>query len=236
MQTQKTIKKAIFFLITSIVFQSTIFASNNIVTKNYVLNQFSTLKISNSFQVEFKHSNENKVSVEIDENTLKNLSVTNTNNELSLKLKDCNFCKTKTLKAIVYGNSLIAIFVSGASTFTSDYTFIGKEISIKNSGASRINIIVKTEKLDIDVSGASKINVNGSATKLLLDASGASNYNGKNCKNNFADISASGASKVIVDCSDTLEVKPSGASSIKYISTPKTINKVTSGASNVVEY
>ena len=76
MQSQKTIKKAIFFLITSIVFQSTIFASNNIVTKNYVLNQFSTLKISNSFQVEFKHSNENKVSVEIDENTLKNLSAT----------------------------------------------------------------------------------------------------------------------------------------------------------------
>ena len=96
--------------------------------------------------------------------------------------------------------------------------------------------VIKTEKLDVDISGASKININGNATKLLLDASGASNYNGKNCKNNFADISASGASKVIVDCSDTLEVKASGASSIKYISTPKTINKVTSGASNVVEY
>ena len=90
MQTQKTIKKAIFFLITSIVFQSTIFASNNIVTKNYVLNQFSTLKISNSFQVEFKHSNENKVSVEIDENTLKNLSVKS--NSL-WKFFNCNFCK-----------------------------------------------------------------------------------------------------------------------------------------------
>lgn len=236
MQTQKTTIKTILSLMIIIAFHSVSIAQNETITKNFIITEFSKLKISNSFQVEFIHSNENKVTVEIDEKTLKNLSVTNINNELSIKLKDCNYCRTKTLKATVYGNSLTEIYVSGASTFTSDYNFIEKEISIKNSGASKIDISMKAEKLEVDISGASKINLNGYATKLLLDASGASNYNGKKCKNNYADISASGASKVIVDCSDTLDVKASGASSIKYISAPKTVNKITSGASNVNSY
>lgn len=232
MQTLQTSIKTLLLLVFTLTLQSLSFAEGT-VTKTYSVKEFSTLKISSAFKVEFIHSSENKVIVEVDEKLDECVYVANAGNDLVIKLKDCYKNNIHTMTAKVYGNSLSAIYLSGASSFISDYTFVEKEILLKNSGASKIEISLKTEKLDIELSGASKMEVSGTATKQTINASGASNYNGKDCKNKDTDVSASGASKITVDCSDTLDVKASGASSVKYVNEPKTINKVLSGASNV---
>lgn len=232
MQTLQTSIKTLLLLVFTITLHSISLAEST-VTKNYSVKEFSTLKISSAFKVEFIHSSENKVIVEVDEKLAECVYVANAGNDLVIKLKDCYKNNIHTMTAKVYGNSLSAIYLSGASSFVSDYTFVEKEILLKNSGASKIEISLKTEKLDIELSGASKIEVSGTATKQTINASGASNYNGKDCKNKDTDVTASGASKITVNCSDTLDVQASGASSVKYVNEPKTINKILSGASNV---
>ena len=233
MKTNTTTKAILLLILTIAISPISLASSDKTVIKNYTIKAFSTLKVSSAFKVEFIHSNENKVSVEIDEDEADHLYVGTSENELTIKLKDCMNCRTHVLKATVYGNSLSEIFISGASSFTSTYTFTEKKMNIKSSGASKIEISLNTENLGADVSGASKITVKGKATTQEIDASGASNYNGKECKNNNSNITASGASKITIDCADTLHAEASGASSIKYISKPKTVNQDISGASNI---
>jgi hypothetical protein len=228
--------KTTFILFLTIVFSHISQASSlKTATKNYTVKEFSNLKVISAFQVEYIYSDENKVSVEIDEDVAKNLFVGNSGNTLIIKLKDCNYCKTHTLKAKVYGKSLSGINISGASTFTSNYVFNENNMSIKTSGASKVSINLKTTELDIDISGASKVIVSGNAIHQTIEASGASNYNAEKCNSNNVHINATGASKVIIDCTETLDADASGASSIRYISKPKTINQNTSGASSVRE-
>lgn len=233
---KKLATKTIFILILTIVFSHISQASSfKTITKNYTVKEFSILNASSAFQVEFIYSDENKVSVEIDEDVAKNLFVGNNGNTLIIKLKDCNYCKTHTLKAKVYGKSLSGVNISGASTFTSNHVFNDNNISIKTSGASKVSINVKTIELDINVTGASKITVNGKAVKQTIEASGASSYNAEKCSSKNINAKASGASKIIIDCTDLLDADASGASSIRYLNKPKTIHQNTSGASSVRE-
>jgi hypothetical protein len=229
---KKIIKKVAIIVLVLIAYSNSALAYDT-VTKNYTVSNFSALKVSSAFTVEFIHSNENKVVVEIDKDAEKNLYVGVNDGKLVIKLQDCNYCNTRTLKAKVYGNSINELYISGASSFVSNYTFNEKKMSIKISGASKVDISIKTEQLSTDISGASKLIANGIATTQLIDASGASNFNGKNCKSNNVSVEASGASKVTIDCSNTLNVDASGASSIRYLSRPKTVNENSSGASSV---
>lgn len=230
MQMKNLFKSFITLVLTLTLIQA---VSAGTVTKYYTVKEFSRLKVSSAFQAEFIHSNENKVVIEIDEDDADNVFVGNSDGEVTIKMKDYGNYHTSVMKAKVYGNSLSGIFVSGASRFTSDYTFTEKEMNIRTTGASKAEIIISAENLDIDLSGASKLTIKGSAAKQTIDISGASNYNGKECKSTNIDIGASGASKAILNCSNTLDAEASGASHVKYMSEPQKVTKSTSGASEV---
>lgn len=203
------------------------------ITKNFAVKEFSKLKTGSAFHVEFIHSNENKVDIEIDEDMADKLFVENSGDELTIKLKDYSGNNIHTMKAKVYGNTLSELTISGAAHFKSDYTFTEKNIDINSSGASKVDITINTENLNMEISGASKVITKGNADKQIIEISGASNYNGKECKSANITIESSGASKASINCTDTLNVEASGASHITYTSVPKNINKETSGASSV---
>lgn len=203
------------------------------ISKTYAVKPFSQLRASSGFDVEFIHSDENKVIIEIGEDAAKKLMVENKGKELIIQLQDCINVSTKTMKATVYGNSLSSITMSGATTFSSDHTFGEKDMKINTSGASKMTILLKTENLDIDLSGASKLTVKGTAIKQMIEMSGASDYNGKGCKSMNIDISCSGASKAKLDCSGTLDAEASGASHVTYLNEPEKLYKKQSGASEI---
>lgn len=228
----KLLSKSLNVFLLLITFTQISFAANT-VTRNYTVKEFNELKAESAFKVEFIHSDENKVIIEIDEDAVDNVYVANEGEKLVIKLKEYNKYNINTMKAKVYGNSLSGISVSGASNFSSTYTFNEKNINIKAAGASKMEISIKTETLTADISGASKVTVKGDADKQTVYASGASHYDGKECKSNDVDITASGASKAIIDCKDSLDAKASGASHISYISTPKNIERIETGAGSI---
>jgi hypothetical protein len=203
------------------------------ITKTYSVNAYSRLTVSSAFEVEFIHSNEKKVIIEIDKAAADNVYVGNQGDNLIIKMKDYTKRNTGTMSAKVYGPSLTGVTVSGASSFKSDHTFTETDFTLNASGASSVDISVNTQSLTTELSGASKVSVTGSADHLKIESSGASHFQGKKCKSKTASATASGASKIVIDCSDSLDAIASGASDITYLSEPKTIKKKTSGASDI---
>lgn len=208
-------------------------ANAKTVIKNYPVKDFSELRIGSAFEVEFIHSNENKVTVETDDEVAESVFVGTSGDELTIKLKEGRYYHTHALKAKVYGNSLERIFIGGASSFTTDFIFSEKSIDATVSGASKAVFAVKTNDLHVNVSGASKVTIKGSAGQQDADVSGASFYDAKGCISSDSFINSSGASKVILQCTDTLNVDARGASHITVINTPKKIHKSLSGASDL---
>lgn len=105
--------------------------------------------------------------------------------------------------------------------------------SINSSGVANVSVSnVKNDKLGIDASGASKVSVQGETSQLTIDVSGASHIDADSLTALTARIGASGASNVLVNASNELNVDASGASKVIYSGTAR-VTKSTSGGSSV---
>ena len=143
---------------------------------------------------------------------------------------------SRQVKVTVYSKSFSELYVSGASkVYTADSTFFRfADFKLELHGASEAHLKVFVNGLfDVNVSGASDADLSGTSGKLYLESSGASGVDANQLKARNGDIHVSGASHADVNVSDTLEAEASGASHIGFTGNPKSINKSSSGASEI---
>jgi hypothetical protein len=101
------------------------------------------------------------------------------------------------------------------------------------SGASKLNLAIKTQKMFMDISGASQFTPSGNAQKVSGDLSGASQLNAFGFFSDEMNVSVSGASNARVDVSKYLKVNASGASKMRYRGNPTT--EISASGASVVE-
>ena len=193
-------------------FRSKVKGSGNIVTERRDLTGFKGINVGGIFQVEAAAQKDYGVEVEVDDNLVHRVRTEVRNGILHIDFD-----------GHLKSRGPIVVRVS-APNFE----------SIDASGASSVNLTdLNSSVLNIDSSGASKIAVAGKAEKLTVDVSGATKINAADLKAVDANIEASGASYVDVYATGTLAADASGASKISYSGSPTNVNRKTSGASSV---
>lgn len=119
---------------------------------------------------------------------------------------------------------------SGASSL--EFSCKTDSVKIETSGSAQANVTSLTGRtLDLDASGASGCTVDGTADKSSIELSGSSQFRGR-FTSNQADVHASGASSAELNVKDSITGEASGASSIHYGGSPRTVNVQTSGVSS----
>jgi hypothetical protein len=218
----------------AVPFGTQLAASGPLVTKDYDLGNFTAVNAGSAFQVEITRSDKYSVSVTVNQSLVERLDVGVSGNTLHLSLKPgYGITGAATMRAKVTMPELTGLDVSGASQtnvtgFNSD-----KTLKTQVSGASSLGGDLTCGDAQFNVSGASKVQLKGSAQDLKVEASGASNVDLSNFTSKNTAVSASGASKVNVAPSGTLNVEASGASTVRYIGEPAKLKTNTSGASSV---
>lgn len=109
------------------------------------------------------------------------------------------------------GNGTVNIDLSGASK--ADMKVLFDRMNVEVSGASSGEIDGKAQFADIDISGASKLKVNGTIDRLKLDVSGAAKYEGYG-EAAKVDVELSGASKCRLTVTEQLYYELSGVSTL----------------------
>ena len=128
--------------------------------------------------------------------------------------------------------SLSAVDFSGATTAEVG-NFNANTFNVILSGASKLNLDIKTQKMNIDISGASQFSPFGNAQKVSGDLSGASQLNAFGFLSDEVNVNVSGASNARVDVVKYLKVSASGASKVRYRGNPTT--EISSSGASVVE-
>ena len=106
-------------------------------------------------------------------------------------------------------------------------------LRISASGATSIDIAaLKTDSLRFSGSGAVKAQIAGDATGQKVSISGAGRFQAPELRSESAEISVSGAGRVVVNASKTLAASISGAGSIDYYGDPKVSQRI-SGAGKI---
>ena len=218
----------------AVPFTTQLVPSGPLVTKDYDLSNFIAVAAGSAFQVEISQSDKYSVSVTVNENMVERLDVGVSGNTLRISLKpDIGITGAATLKAKVTMPELTGLDLSGASRTTLAGFNSDKSLKSEVSGASTLRGGLTCGDASFNVSGASKVGLEGSAQDLSVEASGASTVDLGNFASKNTVVNASGASKVVVAASGSLDVEASGASTVRYAGEPAKLKTNTSGASTV---
>ncbi len=216
---------------------TTLRGSGNTVTNEYEYDGFTRVEVSSAFQVAIVQAESYSVSVTVDDNIVEHLEVSKSGNTLRIGLKPLvrlGFGNV-TLKARISLPTLEGLNLSGATTgnvsgFSSDAA-----LNIDVSGASTLRGDIRAGNTRVDASGASTVRLDGQAGSLDVVASGASTADLEDFAAADVRVEASGASRAVVNVNGRLDAEASGASSVRYVGEPTSVNLDTSGASSIEE-
>lgn len=191
---------------------TSIVGSGRPATQTFDFSSFDNLEISNAFQVEITESDSYLVEVTVDDNLVDQLQIEQQGATVKIGLKPLTIASRADLRARVALPALAGLSASGAS---------------KVRGAA------SSSNLNLDLSGGSSVVLTGSGAALRCTASGASTADLREFAVGDADITASGASRVELNATGKLNVKASGASTVRYAGNPTLGMIDQSGASTV---
>ncbi|WP_162054044.1 head GIN domain-containing protein [Pontibacter pamirensis] len=203
--------------------------NGNIQTQDRNVSDFRGINVSGGFAVEITQGNQESLRLEADENLLSNIKSEVRNGVLHIYNEDGVTTK-KGMKAYITMRELSSVDISGGVKVTGNSTFKTDALELDMSGASKVNLDINTDRLEADMSGASKIELTGRADEVDMDMSGASKVEAADLQAKRVKVEASGASKVRVYATETLDISASGATSISYKGSPSITAETSSAA------
>ena len=209
--------------------------SGRTTTKDYSFSDFTKVGVSSAFQANITRGESYKVSVTVDDNLVDYLDVRVDGSTLRIGLKPSlglGFRNT-TLRADVTMPDLDGLDLSGATRTQLSGFSNTKLADVEISGASQLHGDFTTGSMTLRASGASTVEITGATGNLDAEASGASTVRFDNFTSTDTRVKASGASNITVNTSGKITGDASGASSVRYVGSPASVQVDTSGASSV---
>ncbi|GAB3542251.1 head GIN domain-containing protein [Pontibacter brevis] len=205
--------------------------NGNIQTQDRNVSNFRGINVSGGFAVEITQGNQKSLRLEADENLLDNIKTEVRNGVLHIYNEDGVTTK-KGMKAYITLRELSSIDISGGVKVEGKSPIKTDALKLDMSGASKVILDINTNELDADMSGASKVELVGRADRLSMDMSGASKVEAADLQAKRVKVEASGASKVRVHATESLDINASGATSVAYKGSPS-ITSETSAAARI---
>jgi hypothetical protein len=215
--------------------QQALVGSGKSVTLEKDLSGFSRIDVSSAFQVDVTQSEDYSVVITVDEKVEPYLDVTVQGDTLRIAVRPglTLGLGAHPMQAKVTMPQLRGIELSGASRAAVGGFRSGEGLDTKVSGASQLHGDIEAGDARFNVSGASRITLSGKGQKMALEASGASQADLSNFAVSEAAVEISGASKAVVNVSGKLDANVSGASTLRYVGNPTMGSINSSGASTI---
>lgn len=107
------------------------------------------------------------------------------------------------------------------------------KLAVSVSGAASLRVAgLDVNELSVTGSGAIKADLAGRATEQTIAISGAGDYRAASLVSERANVSVSGAGRVVINAEKALKVGLSGAASVEYLGNPQVTQQIT-GAGRV---
>ena len=202
----------IIFFIKNNLTKNKIQGSGNIISESRELNNFTSIILLGSIDVNIKTSESNNCVVVADDNLIPYIKTEVVNNKLNISLNESYSSEEKLVVNIN----------------TPNYD----EVSL--SGSGNINILdFKNNNLSLNISGSGNITGNGEVETLVVKINGSGNLMSKEIKSKSATITINGSGDGEVFASDSISAKINGSGNIKYFGNPGNIDTILNGSGDI---
>ena len=202
----------IIFIIKNNLTKNNIQGSGNIISESRELNNFTSIILLGSIDVNIKTSESNNCVVVADDNLIPYIKTEVVNNKLNISLNESYSSEEKLVVNIN----------------TPNYD----EVSL--SGSGNINILdFKNNNLSLNISGSGNITGNGEVETLVVKINGSGNLMSKEIKSKSATITINGSGDGEVFASDSISTKINGSGNIKYFGNPENVDSIINGSGDI---
>ncbi|MDT0621454.1 head GIN domain-containing protein [Croceitalea vernalis] len=225
---------AVYLVLTSCE-KNTIRASGQVTSREFSFTNYDGLEVGGAFEVFVRFSEtEERIEIETNSNLQDRLIVRVDETTLKIRPKDNLQVKgNPTFRAYITTSNLLNFNLSGATTLALEDEWITDIGNIRMSGASNFTGGLMAKELEVQASGASDLDLFGSANSLNARLSGSSTVKNYDLSINDLIIDLSGSSDAFLTVNETIDIKASGASTLNYKGSPKSIIQDLTGTSEL---
>lgn len=205
-----------------------------------VRDEFTRLKISSALKVWITQGDNCDVRIETEEGSdcrsLVDIDQSGETLELALKSSFLKLRDFHTINVYITIRELKELDVSGAVDVRSKNKLLCQKLDMDLSGAVKTQLDLSAGDVTVKCSGAVKLELQGECKTLDIDMSGATKVLATEMSLDVCHVKTSGAGSIDVAVTKELQVDSSGASSVTYRGDPEVLKIRTSGAAEVRKF
>jgi hypothetical protein len=186
--------------------------NGKVTTEQRPVTDFTRVEAGGFYELEWRQGPPS-FSLTTDENLLSHIRTKMEGDRLKIDMEDGPMAPTDGIKVVISSSSLVGAELSGAVEFN----------------ATQLN----TPKFVLETSGAAKITLAGKVNRLLASLTGASKLEAEGLPAEDVELSVTGAGKADVVASNSLRAAITGAGKVTYGGHPKTVEKKITGAGKI---
>jgi Putative auto-transporter adhesin, head GIN domain len=207
--------------------------SGDMVTETRQVSNFDRIDLSGSGEVIVTQDGNESLTIETDDNVMKNVEAVVENGTLKLGFKnEVNLISPSRLIFHVSVDNLTGLTISGSGDVESDKIETDRlDVTVSGSGDVQIADLLAGE-VTAKISGSGEIGLAGEAASQDIMISGSGKYLAGDLCSESVKVSVSGSGDATVCATDSLDANISGSGSINYYGRP-TINLTGSGSGKV---
>lgn len=192
---------------------------------------FSKIYIGGAFNVYLSQGNDYEVVIDAPSNDIDDIITEVSGGKLQIKTRK----GSRNVEGDIYitFKDLSEIHSAGASIVESRTVIKSNNFEVRSSGAGEMSLDLDVDDIDISSSGASTLTLSGKAGNQDISLSGAGSIRAYDLEGKSAEVTASGAGDIRINVTGTLNVRSSGASSVRYKGSPDVESIKISGAGTV---
>lgn len=207
--------------------------SGNQITENRNVGDYKGVSVSDAFKVIIKQDSSSKtINVTADDNIIKFIRTNVDNGVLHIYIKK-NVCNSGEIIVKVPVTKVEELRAGDASEITSDGKIIADDVHIGVSDGSRISLDLTAKHVTTRASDSGELDLKGQAAEHDLQVSDGSKVYAKEFVTNNAVIRASDGSECEVNILNSLNVRGSDGSVVKYFGNPQNVNTNKSDGASV---
>ncbi len=201
------------------------------------VSDFTALSIEYPVDITIQQGESPALTITTDDNLLPQISTEVQGSTLVIenKIREWNqrVRPSETVQITLTVNDISRVdFTSAGKLVVESYQ--GQDLQVTLSGAGEVQLHeTELDTLNLILSGAGDLSADGSVKDLSLRISGFGSFDGADLFVQNADVSISGAGDAMLRVEQALDVRISGAGSVRYYGQPESVSKQISGAGNV---
>ncbi len=220
--------------VTSCIPGPTVTGDGNITKEQRDVDSFDKIKVTRGLNVYLSQGDEQKLTVEADENLMEYIETEVDDNTLTVS-SSAMIRRAKSLKVFVTITDLTEIRATAGSNVNSEDIISCNDLDISGSAGSNIKLKINADDIDVSASSGSNITLEGKADGSELKASAGSNIKAEELKTGECEAKTSSGANIWIKVTDEFEGRASSGGNIFYYGNPKTTNIEKSSGGNVIQ-